>query len=302
MFTVLFQLFTQNAPKSPVEALERSNAPPLPNELILHIVSFTRDRKTLNACSLVCRNWLPMMRSILFKHIVLCLSKDILHVLDSKLARLSEYVDGVTALTLKRRDSFLAEQKLSLKTLLTIVNRFPNLIKVEIFRLSLLHDQPSSMDDSPHTSLRTIQLVYSKLLSPREAHVPINVLCVLFTSFPSLEDLVLRQTYTEHGNYIGSQFDRQVTPSLRTLSIHTCLNLAYLLPVFRAITSWSLDTIDYTGTNTFFENLIFLCEIQGNARSLKTLRFSVPMKNHMLNHPPDVTDEGTCPLRSNHCD
>jgi len=65
----------------------------LPLELTDHMIGFL-DRKTLKACSLVCKNWLPSSRYHLFGHLCLKHStlRSFLELLDSPLSTIANYI------------------------------------------------------------------------------------------------------------------------------------------------------------------------------------------------------------------
>ncbi|KAK7686661.1 hypothetical protein QCA50_010261 [Cerrena zonata] len=267
--------------------------PYLPVELIILIVEFSREnRKTIEACSLVCRAWLPAAHAVLFEHIMINAAEDLQETIDTKVARIGRYVNSVRALTLKRRNPF-AESRVSLPTVRVVTSRFPNLKELEIVQLWLHHHDllpPSLIPETPRStqvstvgSLKTLKLVTACLDYPQEDNVS-HMFYELLASFPTLEHFIYNYTTCQKTDIIPD-ITQLVLPPLRTLS---CRSMGRNFPMFlRSLQPvvWQLKTIDYTGRNTFLNNFILLCEPKGIKDSLENLRFAVslPEVRHNIN-------------------
>ena len=286
MLPTLLQLFTRNSP---------SNVPSLPNELTIQIVDLLKDdRKSVEACSLVCREWSLISHAILFERVRI--GYDLPELLDSKIERISRHIEAVKTLTLMK--SHPAEgDSLTLQTLLAVSNRFPNLKELELFRLCTLYDESDlqRLDNSlcPQSSVKTLKLVTSSLMTPTgstHANMPYS----LFTAFPSLEDLRLYRTSLQEDDSPLNLNDQHIP--LRTLSCRSAgKNFPYFLRNLQPLT-WSLRTIDYTAFNAHFANLILLCNLKGIKDSLKVLRVGVPVDSFRWYPRSDYsTAEGIAP-------
>ena len=269
--------------------------PPLPNELTIQIVDLLKDdRKSVEACSLVCREWSLISHAILFERVRI--GYDLPELLDSKIERISRHIETVKTLTLMK--SAPAEgDSLTLQTLLAVSNRFPNLKELELFRLCILYDGSDlqRLDNSlcPQSSVKTLKLVTSSLMTP-PGNMHDNMPYSLITAFPSLEDLCLYRTSSQQ--YKSSlNLNGQSIP-LQSLSCRSAgKNFPYFLQNLQSIT-WSLRTIDYTGFHTHLANLILLCELKGIKDSLKVLRLGVPVDAFRLYPRSDYSAaEGMAP-------
>ena len=111
----------------------------LPNELIIQIVDILKDdRKSVEACSLVCREWSLISHAILFKHVKINFSDDLPKLLDTKIGRILKHIETVKTLTLMKR-RHATGYRLELQTLLMVSNRFPNLKELELVSLWLAY-------------------------------------------------------------------------------------------------------------------------------------------------------------------
>ena len=247
----------------------------LPNELVLQIVGLLKDdRKSVEACSLVCVTWCLISHSILFEHVKINFSDDLPNLLDTKIGRISKHIETVKTLTLMKC-RHATGYRLELQTLLMVSNRFPNLKELELVSLRLAY---SGDGDSlcPQSSVKTLRLITSSTITAvsRRGSTHVNMLYSLFTAFPHLEDLHLYGISAQEYKHTRN-LDNQHIPPLRVLSSRSAAeNFPDFLQDLQPI-KWSFVTIDYTGYHTMFENLIVLCELKGLKDSLKILRFGV---------------------------